>query len=280
MDLHFRAFSFIDRITSLDDKVRIRGRYTIPGGLTAFSTSLAAEAVGQLAAWAGMAAVNFRLRPIAGIGGTVEYLSSPRPGQELEISADLESLDDDAVAYDGVASADGVPVVRLKNCVGPMVPLEEFDDPEHLRDRFAILRGAGAAPGGFGGLPLIQVDRARNSSSQSRCATVHVPASADFFADHFPRRAVFPGSLLMHVNLELAAELAAELPAPATGGQWQLRAVHDVKFRAFIPPGDLLKTEVRVAEQSDRSMTVSVETRNAKRLVGGARVEFVREDGR
>jgi 3-hydroxymyristoyl/3-hydroxydecanoyl-(acyl carrier protein) dehydratase len=280
MDLHFRAFSFIDRITSLDDNVRIRGRYTIPSGLTAFPTSLAAESVGQLAAWAAMAASNFQLRPIAGIAGTIEYLSSSQPGQELELSADLESLDDDAIGYDGVASINGVPVIRLKNCVGPMVPLDEFDDPEHLRNRFAILRGRGAAPGGFGGLPAIQVDRASNSSSQSRCAEVYVPASADFFADHFPRRAVFPGSLLMHLNLELAAELAAELPSPATGGQWMLRAMHDIKFRAFVPPGDLLKTEIRLAKQSDRNMAVSVETRNTKRLVGAARVEFVPEEGR
>jgi 3-hydroxymyristoyl/3-hydroxydecanoyl-(acyl carrier protein) dehydratase len=280
MDLHFRAFSFIDRITSLDGNVRIRGRYTIPDGLTVFPTSLAAEAVGQLAAWAAMAASNFQLRPIAGIAGTIEYLSSSQPGQELELSADLESLEDDAIGYDGVASVNGVPVIRLKNCVGPMVPLDEFDDPEHLRDRFAILRGTGAVPGGFGGLPSIQVDRASNSSSQSRFADVYVPVSADFFADHFPRRAVFPGSLLMHVNLELAAELAAELPPPATGGQWLPRAVHDMKFRAFVPPGELLKTEMRLATQSDKSMTVSVETRNAKRLVGGARVEFVPEEGR
>jgi 3-hydroxymyristoyl/3-hydroxydecanoyl-(acyl carrier protein) dehydratase len=280
MDLHFRAFSFIDRITSLDNNIRIRGRYSIPGVLPAFPTSLAAEAVGQLAAWAAMAASNFQLRPIAGIAGTIEYLSSSQPGQELELCADLESLDDDAIGYDGVASVNGVPVIRLKNCVGPMVLLEEFDDPKHLRDRFAILCGEGAASGGFGGLPAIQVGRARNPSFQSRCAEVHVPASADFFADHFPRRAVFPGSLLMHVNLELAAELVAELPPPATGSRWLPRAVHDMKFRAFVPPGDLLKTEIRLAKQSDRNMTVSVETRNTKRLVGGARVEFVPEEGR
>jgi len=278
MGSHFRAFTFVDRITLLNDKVRIRGRYSIPAGLSAFPASLAAEAVGQLAAWAAMAATNFRRRPIAGIGGAVEYLSSPRPGQVLDLSADLESLDDDAVSYDGVAFIDGLPIIRLKQCVGPMVAVEEFDDPEHLRDRFAILCGAGVAPGGFGGLPSMPVVRAKDSSADSRRATLQVPVAADFFADHFPRRAVFPGSLLMHVNLELAAELADELPLPTVGGRWRLRAVHDIKLRAFVPPGDLLETQLRLAEQLDQSATVSVETRNAKRLVGGARVEFVPEE--
>src|SRR5262245_16878393 len=280
MGLHFRAFSFVDRITSLDDKVRIRGRYTIPAELSAFPASLAAEAVGQMAAWAAMVAVDFRHRPVAGIGGTVEYMSSPRPGQVLELSADLESLDDDAVAYDGMASVNGSRIIQLENCVGPMVPVEEFDDPQQLRDRFALLRGAGVAAGGFGGLPIIHVVRGKNPSPESRSATLQVPVEADFFADHFPRRPVFPGSLLMHVNLELASEFAAELPSPLAGGRWRLRAVHDLKLRAFVPPGEFLETELRLTEQSEKSAMISVETRNAKRLVGAASVEFVPENGR
>jgi hypothetical protein len=34
-----------------------------------------------------------------------------------------------------------------------MVPVAEFDDPQALRDRFALLGTLGAAPGGFGGPP-------------------------------------------------------------------------------------------------------------------------------
>jgi 3-hydroxymyristoyl/3-hydroxydecanoyl-(acyl carrier protein) dehydratase len=280
MALSLRPFSFVDRITSLDDNVRIRGRYTIPAELSAFPTSLAAEAVGQLAAWAAMAAADFRRRPIAGIGGVVEYVSAALPGQVLELDAHLESLDEDAVVYDGQATAEGVPVIRLKNCIGPMVSVEEFDDPAALRDRFALLRGPGAAPGGFSGLPLFSVVRAPSSSIQSQRATLQVPASADLFADHFPRRPVFPGSVLMHYNLGLAAELAAEFPSPAAGGRWQLRAVRDVKFRAFVRPGEILETQLRVETQSDQSVILSIETYNAKRLVGGARAEFVPEEKR
>jgi len=55
MDPHFRAFSFVDRITSVNGGNKIRGCYTIPSGLKDFPSSLAGEAVGQLAAWAAMA---------------------------------------------------------------------------------------------------------------------------------------------------------------------------------------------------------------------------------
>jgi hypothetical protein len=48
-----------------------------------------------------MAAVDFRRRPVAGIGGTVEYLNFPSRGSKCsKLSADFESLDDVAVAYD------------------------------------------------------------------------------------------------------------------------------------------------------------------------------------
>ena len=51
MDHHFRAFSFVDRITAFEPGVRISGKYTIPAGIAEFPLSLVAEATGQLAAW-------------------------------------------------------------------------------------------------------------------------------------------------------------------------------------------------------------------------------------
>jgi 3-hydroxyacyl-[acyl-carrier-protein] dehydratase len=98
-----------------------------------------------------------------------------------------------------------------------------------------------------------------------------VPASAPLFADHFPRRPVFPGTLLMHMNLQLAAALAAELPPPANG-QWTLRSLRDVKLRAFIPPGELLELEAKVNERAADSVTVAMEIRKGQKMMGGARV--------
>ena len=95
MDESFRAFSFVDRILSCEAGVRIRGRYGIPAGIESFPTSLVAEAVGQLAAWSAMATVDFQRRPVAGIAGGIELLGDVRPGQTLELAADLESDDKD-----------------------------------------------------------------------------------------------------------------------------------------------------------------------------------------
>jgi 3-hydroxymyristoyl/3-hydroxydecanoyl-(acyl carrier protein) dehydratase len=277
MGLHFRAFSFVDRITSLNPGVSIRGQYSIPSNLGVFPTSLVGEAIGQLAAWAAMAALDFRRRPIAGIAGMVEYLSPARPGQVLELGVDIESLDDEAVSYNGSASADGVPVIRLTHCVGPMMAVEELDDPKMMAERFALIRGRGAEPGGFNGAAALAVMGVNGSDKQVRHGSLHVPASADFFADHFPRKPIFPGSLLLHSNLELASGFVAELPVRVNGSKWKLRTVRDVKLRAFVLPGETLQTEIKLEEQTERVVSLSFETRNAKRTVGRACAEFVLE---
>ena len=278
MDEHFRAFSFVDRIHSIQPGVGIRGSYAIPSVIASFPVSLVAEAVGQLAAWAAMAALDFKCRPVAGLAGSIELLSPVRPGQVLELAADLETVDTEAVAYGGTAHVGDIPVVRLQHCVGPMMPLEEFDDPQALRERFALLQGAGARPGAFGGVPSFALDRSGGEAGQSLSGMLQVPTSAPFFADHFPRRPVFPGTLLMNANLELAAALAAQWPPPAAGGRWELRGLSDVKLRAFTPPGAILEIEARLTQLSPNAATVGVATRQGKRVLSGARVLLTPEE--
>jgi 3-hydroxymyristoyl/3-hydroxydecanoyl-(acyl carrier protein) dehydratase len=273
MDAHFRSFSFVDRIGALEPGVGIRGRYTIPPAVDAFPASLVSEAVGQLAAWAAMAAVGFTHRPVAGIAGRIELLAPVGPGQVLELAADLESVDTETAGYSGTAHADGRLVIRLQDCVGPMVPVAEFDDPQALRDRFALLGTLGAAPGGFGGLPALDVQRDGGERGQSARARLRVPVAAPFFADHFPRRPVFPGTLLMHCNLQTAALLAAEVPA-TDGTAWVPRVVSDVKLRAFITPGEMVNLEAKRTGCSGTGLSVVVESRIKQRLIGSADIQF------
>jgi 3-hydroxymyristoyl/3-hydroxydecanoyl-(acyl carrier protein) dehydratase len=277
MDEPYRAFSFVDRITSVRAGVRVRGRYAIPAGIDAFPPSLVAEAIGQLAAWSAMAAVDFQRRPVAGIAGRIELLSPVRPGQTLELAADLDTADVDAIGYGGSAFADGVAVIRLTNCVGPMVSMEDFDAPAAIRKRFDLLCGEGAKPGCFAGLPAFPIHRTAGEFGKVARATLQVPASARIFADHFPARPVFPGSLLMHANLQLAASLANESSRPRAGSAWQPRIISDMKLRAFISPGEELDLEAQIEEASEDALELGVETRKGKRLVGSARVRFTPE---
>jgi 3-hydroxymyristoyl/3-hydroxydecanoyl-(acyl carrier protein) dehydratase len=220
-----------------------------------------------------MAAVNFTHRPVAGIAGAVEFLSDIRPGQVLELAAELESVDTDSAGYSGTAHADGKPVVRLRDCVGPMVPIGDFDDPKSLQDRYRLLRSVGTPGGAFQGLPPLLVERQKSEPGHSERALLHVPRQAPFFADHFPRRPVFPGTLLMHANLEVAAKLAATVPS-ANGTPWIPRTVTAVKLRSFIAPGETLHLEARRTETPESSLVVAIESRLQQRLVGSADIRF------
>ncbi len=302
MDHHFRAFSFVDRITVIEPGVRISGSYTIPAGLAEFPMSLAgfplshaefplslvAEATGQLAAWSAMAKIDFSHRPVAGLAGRVELLREVRPGDTLELSAELENADTSDVAYGGCASVNGEPVLRLHHCMGPMVPIGEFDDPDLLRARLALLRGEGAVPGAFTGVPAFSLDglAVEEGPQMKARATLQVPAQAAFFGDHFPKRPVFPGTLLMNMNLKLVTALAAGVPVRAgasaslAGARWTPRAVVDMKLRGFISPGELLTIEAKVMRHEGDELKISVETRNEKGRLGAARVELTPEGGR
>jgi len=276
MDGHFRAFSFVDRITRPGGQVR--GLYQIPSGIAEFPIALVAEACGQLSAWTAMAAYDFKLRPVAGIAPVIELLAPVHPGQVLELESDIESLDAEAVSYNSLAKVDGTPVLRLQHCVGPMVSVEEFDDPQALKQRFDLICGAGAAPGAFNGIPPLDMKFTGLEPGASARATLHVPATADFFADHFPRRPVFPGTLFMHKVLELAARVAEGVPLPAPNTAWVPRNINDSKLRAFMAPGGSLEFEVRLAKQAGNELTIRVEAKKENRITGHSRIVFIAEE--
>jgi 3-hydroxymyristoyl/3-hydroxydecanoyl-(acyl carrier protein) dehydratase len=269
MAAQVRAFSFVDRITAMPNAGQIRGSYRIPAGLDEFPLALAGEAVGQLAAWAAMKAVDFEYRPLAGLAGSIELLRLARPGHLLELSVEIEDVDSERVEYNGTACQAGEPVVRLRDCVGPMVPLADMDDPALLRTRFDVLCRGESDAGAVTGLPPLLLECRGGEAGCAARAIFHVPSAAPFFSDHFPRRPLFPGSLLMHLKIQLGAALAAEIPQPPTRA-WVPDAVRDMKLRSFIGPGETLRLEARLKQHSNEAVTLALETRTDKELVATA----------
>jgi 3-hydroxymyristoyl/3-hydroxydecanoyl-(acyl carrier protein) dehydratase len=275
---HFAAFSFVDRIVEFVPGQRARGIYAVPAGIAAFPACLVAEAVGQLAAWVSMEAVGFRGRPVAALAGETRFLAPVAPGSTLTLAADVEHCDDEAVSYAGWAEVDGVRVIELIDCFGPLLPVAEFDAPAALAARLATLRGAGAAPGRFGGIapfvttPGVAVDAA------TRTAVLAVPESAPFFADHFPLRPVFPATLLLDAGIGLALELAAHLPDWPAGAAPRVMRMTRVKVRSFTPPGARLELAATLQDHADGRATIALAAGAEGRSVATARVEIVAGD--
>lgn len=269
----YAAFTFVDRIVAHEAGAGAKGLFHVPAHVGAFPSSLLAEATGQLAAWVAVAKLGFRLRPVAGIAHETLYHDAPRPGDTLETDVRIDSCEDDAVAYQGWCRIGGTTVLELRDCVGPMLPLADFDDPEAMRAFFDLLCTTGAAIDRFPGVdvvPLVPLEREAGARASAR---LDVPPDAPYFADHFPRRPVFPGTLLLDRMTTLAAGVVRE----AAGGREPFaRRVTDVKLRAFTEPGATLALEAAVEPlAADRWLaTLTARAEGQRRPVGGARVDF------
>jgi 3-hydroxymyristoyl/3-hydroxydecanoyl-(acyl carrier protein) dehydratase len=152
MSDHFAAFSFVDRISDFASGAHARGWYAVPREIAEFPSCLVAEAVGQLAAWVAMDKRDYRGRPVAALATETVFEGSAAPGDLLELDVAIDDCDDEVIAYGGWAKVNGRRVIELRHCLGPMVPVEDLDSPQALRDRFALLRGRGATAGAFRGV--------------------------------------------------------------------------------------------------------------------------------
>ena len=273
MDARFAAFSFVDAIDHLEPGVRARGRYTVPAALPGFPAGLVAEAIGQLAAWAAMDAVAFRSRPVAALAGEARFHAAVAPGQTLELAVELERCAEDAMTFAGTAHVAGAPVAALARCGGPMLPVEELDAPEALRADLARLTSAGVPPGRLRVLPELPVTAGGGEPGQWQAGELLVPVAAPFLADHFPRRPVLPGSLLLETQLQLGGPLAGA--ALGLGGVAVAPVcVQDVKLRGFVAPGSRVALRVEVRAVRAGSVTLELAARVDGKAVATGRAEY------
>ena len=194
-----------------------------------------------------MAHIDFRGRPVAALAQRdALHAATPRPGSTLDLAVDIESCDDEAVAYSGrgVRRRRGASI-ELVDCLGPMLPVAEFDSPDALAERFALLRDGGAPPGRFHGVAAAARRRATSgvpgASATRDAATCR--QSAPFFGDHFPRRAGVSG------------DAAARRADPASRSQLAREATH-------WPAG----TPTRVRSRMTQRQGALVHRRRAQRL--------------
>ncbi len=273
----FAAFSFVDRITSIDGLSRVEGIYTIPSGVAFFPVSLVAEAIGQLAAWVAMSNVDFTRRPVAALAGETRIHSLVQPGDTLDLEVDIESCDEDAIVYRGRASVNGRLVLELLDTIGSMLDTDEFDEPSRLAADFTVLTGEGRQPGLFPGVPQPVLTTLSHERGLSLTARMDVPADGSYFADHFPLRPVFPATLMLDAQLRLAQQLASE----AAGTPVRVTRITNVKVRAFTAPGATLElfAEHAAAAEPDGQMLIKVGARADTRTIAGAKMFFVTDSG-
>ena len=154
--------------------------------------------------------------------------------------------------------------------------MEEFDAPDAVRADYDTLRSAGAAQGRFQGVPAPQIELQEHTAGQRLRAALQVPhrAGTSYFDDHFPRRPVFPGTLLLDALAGLAVQVAREaLPGPTAGALAPTR-ISNVKIRSFTAPGTALDLEIDLVELNRDRARLKLGARNDGKAIATARIEI------
>src|SRR5262249_8540467 len=194
------------------------------------------------------------------------------------LAADIESVDADACDYCGSASVDGQPLLRLIHCVGPMLSQEELEDVNAVRGLYLSLCAGESGPSAFSGVPPLDLTRTGGEPGQIATGVLNVPTAAEFFADHFPRRALFPATLLVNEIVNFVTDFATKESAPETGFTWVPRGLYGVKIRAFTKPGETLDVVAEVKKREIDSLLISVEVRNGQRNAANLRIALAKEE--
>ena len=255
-------FHFVDQILELDPGRHALGikrvrtdeifvRLNADGKATLLSCILG-EALGQLGAWSVMAAKGFTVRPVAGVVGEVAISGEAAVGDSVLLDTTIDSVTDDAVFYHAAASVGGATVLRLENTLGPLLPMEQFNDPKEMRERFARIRHSGDSAGepqtGEGtAAPFdLSFDEILSFESCKEATAVRTLCGSEaFLRDHFPRKPVLPLSLLLESMLQLGQELLED-----SGSLYVPAGAQKVKMSRFVEPGSSLLAKVQVTERS------------------------------
>jgi 3-hydroxyacyl-[acyl-carrier-protein] dehydratase len=130
------------------------------------------------------------------------------------------------------------------------------------------LIGGGVAPGRFGGVPEPALQELQLQRGERIGAVLQVPATAPYFDDHFPRRPVFPGTLLMDALATLSLQLAPQASA------FVMQKVSQVKIRSFTAPGTRLELEAVLQDIDAQRVRMKVAARSEDKTVATARIEL------
>lgn len=264
----------IKRVTSGDTFVRPNA-----GGGATLLSCIIGEALGQLGAWSVMVAKDFSVRPVAGVVGEVAIIGEAAVGDSVLLDTTIDSVTDDAVFYHAEASVDGATVLRLENVLGPLLPMEQFNDPKELQERLARILPSGDPAGELqAGESTVEpfdvsFDEILSFESGKEATAVRmVTGSEIFLRDHFPSKPVLPLSLLLESLLQLGQKLLED-----SGSHYVPAGARKVKMSRFVEPGSSLVAKVKVAERSAEKalMKFRCEVEGERVFVGQAEFKTV-----
>ena len=280
-------FLFVDRILELSPGKFVRGIKHITRddaylcqdsqGRAYFIPSLIGETLGQLAAWNVMVCNEFTQRPVAGIASRASLHRPVYVGETLLLESFIDALDDAAVQYHSVARVADEIVFTIEGALGPLLPMADFIDPALARQQFAEINRPGEWPSVMSfaeplhldlvmpRAPRMCFDRIIESEpGVALCAEKRVTRAAPYFPDHFPNKPVFPMTVLLECQLNLAREFVAKAGFDRS---YEVAEVRKIKMSDFIYPGDIIICYLKLKRHDADELILTYRTEVAGKRV-------------
>lgn len=275
-------FLFVDKILSTGTNGVVRGIKHITAddyyltrdesGQIVFMPCLIGETLGQLAAWQVMKECDFKLRPVAGVVASATSHQSVPVGSTLQLESVIESCDESAVQYHSVATVGKDVVFTIDGALGPMLPMSDFIDAEVVRRQYKEIAPNGEDHPGIDSLlpsettqqlfkPSIspisfQFDGVIDfQPKQSIQAIKKITFAAPYFADHFPLKPVLPLTVLLESKINLARTF---LDHSQFAKPYRFEQMRKIKMNAFVQPGEVVHTNVKVKSVDDDAMVLII----------------------
>ena len=271
------SFLFVDRIFEYEAGKSIRGIknvtrnesffYWLPDGKRVLSPAVVTEAVAQLGAWLNIVTSDFQKRVVLLADEMTTYEGIVSAGDQIDLFVDIIDLDDDVVVTKSRAEVRGEVVLDVQCCRGYLLPLSDFSDPNLVRLQFnnlyrPELSYQRALPEGykplspFAGLKVMEglrfVDGIVEHQPGKRIVGFKNFSSCEpYFSEHFPRKPIVPGVLIMTFMGEVCQYLVKnDIYQPQREKALVPTFIKDVRFRKFVEPGDQCILTAEVIEGS------------------------------
>ncbi len=296
-------FLFVDRILELEKgksavgikNVSFSDEYlvNIVPGFPVLPRSFTIEAISQLISWLVIYTKDFAVKPVAVMTDSTKFSGDIRPGDQMLIKAEIKTLHDEDALCAGSVEVDGKVVSELENGVCAFVPMEELEYVEMVKKRAYSLVGSRdlqqfiaetdlsiGEPGMFDNdrhFDLNLVDKVLDLKAGDYIVGVKsMTMTEDFVVDHFPKRHVMPGTMIIESLVHLAEKLIQETAKESAGTLVKilLKENRKIKFRKYVRPGDQIVMNLKLVDISDNTALAKAKVTVENKLVTSAQMEF------
>lgn len=267
------SFLYVDRILEYVPGQRIRGLKNVtrseplllPGdaGKRVMHAPVLIEAFAQMSAWLAILDHRFEKRPLFLGEDDAQLFGDVESGDQVELSVELGRYNEEVVETHGTAKVRGKTVFRSDCGRGFLVPMTDFDDPKVVEKRFSELYRPDLKAG-----PKVEampdeshakvwtlsrqrptefVDAVISIAPLVEAQTLkNVTVSEAYFLEHFPRRPVVPGVVLLSMMLDACEMLVRTTPEPIGSRRYlTLQRLVGARFRKIVEPGDQCVVKVK-----------------------------------